>query len=500
VVEHHDRRSARAALAAAARLPFGALVAAIAAARLADPASAEGAGALALVVFLGCALLAAAWRRSISHMPVLRMGYPLLVAGVATTICALLADDLHVSGLSATDWLYVLVASAVTSMLTGAARAKGRRPHRTRVAFIGGREAAERLASDLARARVGAYELTGRIDAFGDDGGTVRVIGELGALRETILHERIDLLVLGSGVGRLTVFETLAGSCLDLRIQISELSAFYEDAFGHVPTSEINAAWFAHLVDAHARRPSTAAKRTLDVSLGLALGLLALPVLAVAAALIRRDGPAIFVQQRIGEGGRPFRLYKLRTMRVAAGDEAVWAQEGDPRVTRIGRLLRRFHIDELPQLWNVLRGEMSLVGPRPEQLEFVERLEATLPFYQRRHLIRPGLTGWAQVRCGYAGTYAGAAWKLCNDLYYVKYRSMGLDVLLLLETAGLLAVGSAAVVGVPVVPHAGSDAWPDAAAGDGVPAAAAAVAPPDGVPAIARMIAGEHDEEPSLIR
>jgi lipopolysaccharide/colanic/teichoic acid biosynthesis glycosyltransferase len=143
-------------------------------------------------------------------------------------------------------------------------------------------------------------------------------------------------------------------------------------------------------------------------------------------------------------------------MYVGSGDEAVWAADRDPRTTTVGRFLRRTHLDELPQLWNVLRGEMSFVGPRPEQLPFVERLERSLPFYQRRHLIRPGLTGWAQVRCGYAGSDVGAAWKLCNDLYYVKHRSLALDLLLLLETVGLLILGPKAVDEVELVPWAGT--------------------------------------------
>ena len=142
--------------------------------------------------------------------------------------------------------------------------------------------------------------------------------------------------------------------------------------------------------------------------------------------LIRRDGgPALFAQVRIGEGGQRFRLHKLRTMRVGADASAQWACPDDPRITRIGAWLRRTHLDELPQLVNVLRGEMSLVGPRPEQPEFVDRLEQILPFYQRRHLMRPGITGWAQVRCGYAGSDVGSAWKLCHDLYYAKHRSAG---------------------------------------------------------------------------
>ena len=297
------------------------------------------------------------------------------------------------------------------------------------------------------------------------------------------------------------MFDELTESCLDLGLQLSELSAFYEDVFGHVPTAEINAAWFAHLVG-HARAPSvarwpsacsTSASRRAGRPHAAAAGLL--------AVLIRLDGgPAIYPQERVGEGGEPFRLYKLRTMRVGSGDEAVWAQEGDPRATPIGRFLRRTHLDELPQLWNVLRGEMSFVGPRPEQLDFVERLEATLPFYQRRHLIRPGLTGWAQVRCGYAGSERGAAWKLCNDLYYVKYRSLGLDVLLLVETVGLVTLGSAAVARIPLTPWAETDLPPDPTVSDGPPATAPSVALADGVTSMALTVSGDDDQRGSLVR
>jgi lipopolysaccharide/colanic/teichoic acid biosynthesis glycosyltransferase len=151
---------------------------------------------------------------------------------------------------------------------------------------------------------------------------------------------------------------------------------------------------------------------------------------------------------------------------VSPAEEAIWALERDPRTTRIGQFLRRTHIDELPQLWNILRGEMSLVGPRPEQMGFVVRLEATLPFYQRRHLIRPGLTGWAQVRCGYAGSDDGAAWKLCNDLYYVKYRSLGLDLLLLIETVGLVLLGPSAAARIPLAPWVEPEPMPDPAVAD----------------------------------
>jgi lipopolysaccharide/colanic/teichoic acid biosynthesis glycosyltransferase len=206
-----------------------------------------------------------------------------------------------------------------------------------------------------------------------------------------------------------------------------------------VPTAEINAAWFQCLADPDVRISTGPLKRVLDVTGAVAVLLLTLPLLAVLVLLIRRDGgPGVFSQVRIGEGGRPFRLHKLRTMQVGAGASAQWACPDDPRITRVGGFLRRTHLDELPQLVDVIRGEMSLVGPRPEQPAFVDRLEQILPFYQRRHLMRPGITGWAQIRCGYAGSDVGSAWKLCHDLYYVKHRSFGVDLLILAETLATL--------------------------------------------------------------
>jgi exopolysaccharide biosynthesis polyprenyl glycosylphosphotransferase len=412
--------------------------------------AAEAATVTCLAFLIG-AMIAHAWRRQASHLPVVRVIKPLLVAPGALLTSAAVCGMLGV-GLGAENWLVVLVVAATVSALTHGACVGATRSRCRRIAFVGTREAAQRLAADLERARASSYRLVGRVAAPGDGDGPVRVVCELADLREAVVRDRIDLLVVGNGMSRIPVFDALA-ECLDLHVQYTELAAFYEDVFGNVPTAEINIAWFAHLASAGARHPSPAAKRVLDLCLAVVLALLALPVLVVAAGLVRLGGgPTIFAQVRIGEGGRPFRLYKLRTMRVGSGDRAVWAQDRDPRTTPIGRFLRRTHIDELPQLWNVLRGDMSLVGPRPEQIDFVVRLEASVPFYQRRHLIRPGLTGWAQVRCGYAGSDDGAAWKLCNDLYYVKYRCIGLDLLVLLETVGLVLLGPGTAARIPLTP------------------------------------------------
>ena len=162
--------------------------------------------------------------------------------------------------------------------------------------------------------------------------------------------------------------------------------------------------------------------------------------MAVAALVVARThGPILYRQTRIGEGGKPFTVLKFRTMVVDAEEDgqAHFTSEGDSRVTRGGRLLRRTHLDELPQLWNVLRGDMSVVGPRPERPEFTDRLEEAVPFWNRRLLVKPGITGWAQIQCGYVADCDEMADKLSYDLWYLRNQSLALDVAICLKTAAL---------------------------------------------------------------
>jgi exopolysaccharide biosynthesis polyprenyl glycosylphosphotransferase len=180
------------------------------------------------------------------------------------------------------------------------------------------------------------------------------------------------------------------------------------------------------------------AKRTLDIVVS-ALGLIVLsPVMAMVALAIRvtSPGPAVYQQQRVGKDGRLFTIYKFRSMCADAEAQtgAVWARVGDPRVTPVGRFLRRTRLDELPQLWNVLRGHMSFVGPRPERPEFVDDLGTKIPFYGQRHAVRPGVTGWAQVRHRYGNTIEDSLEKLQYDLFYIKHLSIAFDLFVILET------------------------------------------------------------------
>lgn len=396
---------------------------------------------LAAIAFSGGALLARRGADEAARLPLMRSLYPMVAPGFG--VLAMLALMLA-SGTQTPSLLPLVGAFAIATLVgalggaTSARAASARGP--LRVALIGGARSADPFSLALPRGSRGRYTLVGCVGT-GHDGGAVPVLGELDDLSRLVVEHRIDVLVLAADAPRLEVFEEVARSCLDLPVRLIELSELYEQIFGYVPAASINAEWFACLAHPSVGDPVGPAKRALDLLVATLLGLVALPVLGLLALLVRRDGgPALFSQIRIGEGGRPFRVYKLRSMTPSAGTGAQWAQLDDPRITPIGRFLRASHLDELPQLYNVMRGEMSIVGPRPEQPEFVVRLERNLPYYQRRHMMRPGITGWAQIRCGYAGSDVGSAWKLCHDLYYIKHRSLGLDLLILFETLATLVL------------------------------------------------------------
>jgi len=187
-----------------------------------------------------------------------------------------------------------------------------------------------------------------------------------------------------------------------------------------------------------------AIKRAVDIFLVLLSLPLAAPIMLGAAIWIKLDspGPILFIQERMGQGGKPFRMVKFRTMRTdAERNGAMFARDGDSRVTKIGRWFRKFRIDELPQFWNVLKGQMSLIGPRPEQVPFARQFADEIPYYSYRHLVKPGITGWAQVTHGYAAGKNETQEKLEYDLYYVKHFSFWLDLLIILKTIRTIFTG-----------------------------------------------------------
>jgi exopolysaccharide biosynthesis polyprenyl glycosylphosphotransferase len=228
---------------------------------------------------------------------------------------------------------------------------------------------------------------------------------------------------------------------------VVELPEFFEQKFGRVPVEEITSVWFLHALNVANRGIAAALKRLLDLVVALVLLVIATPLMVATAIAVKLTSPGtvFYRQQRVGEHGRVFTCVKFRSMRHdAETDGARWADEDDPRTTAVGRYLRRYRVDELPQLWNVMRGEMTMVGPRPERPEFVRELVEAVPFYSPRHLTKPGLTGWAQVSAGYAATLDDARLKLSYDLYYLKHRGLALDLAILLRTIGVVLRGTGA--------------------------------------------------------
>ena len=272
------------------------------------------------------------------------------------------------------------------------------------------------------------------------------MLGNRHDLRRLVQEHRVDLLVLS-----ITNLDAIHGElfqalldCREQGVRLEPMASVYERMTGRVPVEHAgrNLHVILPLSDSPGRRVLWAVKRLLDLLAGvvgmLVMGLI-LPWLALANTLWSR-GPLFYRQTRVGRGGQHFDLVKFRSMvpDAEAACGAVWAQEHDSRVTPVGRFLRRTRLDELPQVWNVLKGEMSLVGPRPERPEFVADLVERVPFYQARHAVRPGITGWAQVRYRYGASVEDALVKLQYDLYYIKNQSLYLEVSILAKTAAVM--------------------------------------------------------------
>jgi lipopolysaccharide/colanic/teichoic acid biosynthesis glycosyltransferase len=318
----------------------------------------------------------------------------------------------------------------------------------TRAAVIGSAGLLRALRGELALARDTTIEVAGRAEAGSEMGGgpDEKPLGWIEELPLMIAEKRLDLLIGGAqpskarrssrGPVERRVAEIVSHCCLELDVRYISVDELFEERFAHVPLGRVDATWFAHVLHPRFRSASPFLKRSTGVVAAILGTIVAAPVVAIAAIAIKLDdgGPVFFRQRRIGERGREFDVVKLRTMTAPPpGAEVDWSAQGQ-RVTRVGAVLRRLHVDELPQLWNVIRGEMALVGPRPERPELVAMLEQRLDFYGRRHLMRPGITGWAQVRCGYSGSLWGSVWKLSHDLFYLKRRSLLFDAMILVET------------------------------------------------------------------
>ena len=275
--------------------------------------------------------------------------------------------------------------------------------------------------------------------------------GELVVVDEAEFEKRADDALWSGVVVALTepASEPLVHQLMGLRfrgVRVYGIADFYEQMWFKVPVLHTKHGWlvFAHGFDLLHNPLGLRIKRLTDILLALKLLVLTLPVMAVVAVLVRLEsrGPAIFRQARTGLGGREFEILKFRSMtHDAERDGPQWATSADPRVTRLGRILRQLRIDELPQLVNVLKGEMSFIGPRPERPVFNATLEREIPLYNLRHLVRPGITGWAQVMYPYGASVADAREKLQYDLYYIKNYSVLLDIGIVFKTLRVVLLG-----------------------------------------------------------
>ncbi len=316
---------------------------------------------------------------------------------------------------------------------------------RRRVLIVGTDWAAMSIIGAIGRYAHHAYEIVGIVGEADEVGQSIGDVPVLGAGPDILL------LVHGQQISELVVTSTreLSGALFqgvmdayEHGVTILPMPLLYERITGQVPVEHVNNNWAVVLpIGGNSIfNPYPFLKRLMDIGLGL-LGLLAfLPILPMLALAIRLDSPGgiFYGQERVGLNGRVFRIYKFRSMRADAEavTGAVFSQKGDPRVTRVGRLMRMTRLDELPQIINILRGDMSVVGPRPERPEHVKRLTQKIPFYRTRLVIRPGLTGWAQVRYNYGANDEDALVKLQYDLYYIRHQSLVLDLNIIVRTVG----------------------------------------------------------------
>ena len=308
------------------------------------------------------------------------------------------------------------------------------------------------LARTVAQQILAQHDFAYRIAGFVDDEPSVSpndpmVLGSTADLPSLVAKHHVDRIVvsLTDRRGKLPTAQLLHAKMSGVRVE--DAATTYERLTGKIFTDGIKPSWLI-FSDGFARSQVTrVVKRAFDL-VGAFVGIvLAAPLMFLTAIAVRLDspGPVLYRQDRVGENGRIFTLSKFRSMRAdAESGTPIWAKDKDDRVTRVGRFIRLTRLDELPQLWNVLRGDMSFVGPRPERPFFVERLAAAIPFYLERHAVKPGVTGWAQVKYRYGSSIEDATEKLRYDLYYIKHLSIVFDLTILIDTVKVILSGKGA--------------------------------------------------------
>ncbi|OLC74624.1 MAG: hypothetical protein AUH72_21495 [Acidobacteria bacterium 13_1_40CM_4_65_8] len=311
---------------------------------------------------------------------------------------------------------------------------------RKRLLIIGTSPTAISFARELEGRDELGVEIVGFVDPDASASGTspARVIGSIEDIPAIVRARSVDRVVvsLADARGKLPM-STLLQMKLD-GVTFDHLASVYEEYTGKIAVENLRPSWLIFADGFRKSRGHAIVKRVTDVCFAAAALIVLFPVLLLVALAVRltSQGPILYHQRRVGQNGRLFYVHKFRSMLAdaEATTGAVWAKKGDARITPLGRFMRRSRLDELPQLWNILCGHMSVVGPRPERPEFVGALRQQIPFYAQRHVVKPGLTGWAQVRYTYGASVEDAMEKLQYDLFYIKHMSIALDVLIMLAT------------------------------------------------------------------
>jgi sugar transferase (PEP-CTERM system associated) len=333
----------------------------------------------------------------------------------------------------------VLVVALVTSWRLAFDWVSRRLAPGERLLLVGSSAAASELVTDLRRRTERRIEVVGVIPHDGaDTDESMEVLGTLEDIPAIVRARGVDRVIvnLADARGKLSM-----DKLLEMRlngIRFDHLASVYEQYTGRISVEQLRPSWLVFSDGFTKSRSRRAAKRATDVAGSGLMLLLAVPLMAVVAIIVRltSPGPVLYRQRRVGQHGRVFTLRKFRSMRedAEAATGAIWAGAADDRVTSAGRFLRKTHLDELPQLWNIVIGDMSLVGPRPERPEFVKDLTGSIRFFGLRHMVRPGLTGWAQVCHAYAASADDSMRKLQYDLFYIKHMSTVLDFYVVLRT------------------------------------------------------------------
>ena len=321
-----------------------------------------------------------------------------------------------------------------------------------RILIVGSGPTAVEIAREALERRDAGYRILGFVDSdptiLGKSLINPRVVGLTSELETIVRRQNVDRIVVAMGERRGQFpSDQLLRLSLSGNVSIEEGASFYERLTGRVHLDMLRPSWLIFSSRGRQARLNAFARSAFHRVVALMGAILSLPLAVLTAILIKLDsrGPILYRQERVGRNGRTFTLMKFRSMRVdAEKDGPVWARSSDDRVTRIGRIIRKTRVDEIPQFWNILKGEMSFVGPRPERPHFVAQLAEEIPFYEQRHLIAPGLTGWAQIKYPYGSSIEDARQKLQYDLYYIKNQSLLLDAAIMFETVKTILFGRGA--------------------------------------------------------